>query len=1390
MHRRTMVLSILTAAFSLCMPQNIQASFVYHFPANGEALKLTLRDHIRFPAYHWPRTLLNYRVDFSEANVRPDNLAVINVKTGTRVPCQVSDTHVQNGCLLAATISFFSDLPSGGEHSFVLTNKKGPKPSLSQSVRCISHAGMHEIDIGTLAVRLPVSCNIRSGDTIPGPILALNRGNGWIGESRIHSPRKHVLSLQTVCLDQGDLYQRWRITYLFEDGGKYVATIKLVSGYEFIEFHEEMQGLDKADGVLNEMIWSGFQPTYRFGTDSNTYVSVGKSWPRIDENIKTASLEEDPTWDPGVIEDVSEEMWMYLSPYSGNGVRELFPCVSFWDDRPNGDELGVFVLDYKRWFDHEYGIWQPTRTLMVRFRYRDGMLSWRWPLITGTRSTGINLTGPKDGQAAVKRIQDIYVENGKASSNVRFDNKNMRLRYNQLLQQIYGPLCLDRVKEWVLEYPENARRPENVFGKGSVPTADELEELLFRSSFVFYPLGQNSWPGINSIQHRFVYAWATDAMARLAPRLTAEQRKRIDALLLTTGYLLIDDAMHPIRHCLAGCPNMAADGWCVPMQIAYLYPEHPMATEWSDYYQRYWSLSHIFYTRPDVPLYESKGGRWTESLSVYNWAHLRPTLASQTAGMLSDGINRWATPQSALRGRWLVDMLTAPIHNPDPYWRQQSPGNAPAPLSQEWEPGQPFDAALGFQRQYPAHGAHGSGTTIVPPKFVNILGHHLRNYAPLTAENLMWVKTHAFQEDVSNETDWSGLAAREMVRASGTRPSLASCKYTGHGIVLRAGVGTPEEMSIHLDQVDRGPNYRWGCGGRGASGSIYFYAGGNVWTGHEREDAGDHDIGDTEGVTNFGVMKDGTYRCIGRNVLERPLIDLEVAQFAEATARQGKSAYSWPEYESRSIMLVGTDYFLIYDKCGAIGRRNCRFTWFVPKDGEFPKIAFLKPAGARQDHWREILTPTSKGFHRDAGGSHLTFVTHKHNCVRLMDMQARKLPFLTFASTQQYNKRSHLPQGVYQVETPTAVDTFFRDEECIHYQGKAAEFEGTAGVIRRRKDGALEMAVFHKGRIAADNLSICIPAPDTGVSLVQNGQSAECAGVCYSRYGEDVEFDFGRTKGRFYIDGERVVTLQGRQGAEVVQIPAGRHRWQYTTAKPKPIEPQILRTTNVSGATTIYAKPVAGAEAYLVEISNDAGKTWREAVKTASLPVKIGGLTNGHKIHVRLTAMNSDKQSYPSHEYPVYVTDQPPEHPDGLMLKLGHDRVELSWGQVLGVTEYRLYRRRCGGQAFERIYSGLDTTFVDGGAIGVVPHAELPGSEDNCLYEGVVYEYAVCAVNGNGESKKSEIRDTNPTSWLNWLPNINEVFFRRDSEYWKEPYVPAQMVPPSQYPSNEGLQKR
>ena len=45
---------------------------------------------------------------------------------------------------------------------------------------------------------------------------------------------------------------------------------------------------------------------------------------------------------------------------------------------------------------------------------------------------------------------------------------------------------------------------------------------------------------------------------------------------------------------------------------------------------------------------------------------------------------------------------------------------------------------------------------------------------------------------------------------SGTNPHLRSRKYTGYGIVLRSAVDTPAEVSIHLQQIDQGPNYRWG----------------------------------------------------------------------------------------------------------------------------------------------------------------------------------------------------------------------------------------------------------------------------------------------------------------------------------------------------------------------------------------------------------------------------------------------------------------------------------------------------------------------------------------------------------------------------------------------------
>lgn len=42
-----------------------------------------------------------------------------------------------------------------------------------------------------------------------------------------------------------------------------------------------------------------------------------------------------------------------------------------------------------------------------------------------------------------------------------------------------------------------------------------------------------------------------------------------------------------------------------------------------------------------------------------------------------------------------------------------------------------------------------------------------------------------------------------------------------------------------------------------------------------------------------------------------------------------------------------------------------------------------------------------------------------------------------------------------------------------------------------------------------------------------------------------------------------------------------------------------------------------------------------------------------------------------------------------------------------------------------------------------------------------LYEYAIAAVNGNGEGERSAPVGTDPTSWINWDPKPGERFRRR-----------------------------
>jgi hypothetical protein len=1390
---RCVVLSIVSIWLLCATAQAMDPMFVKTFPAQG-SLQIVLHDDIDSPLYSWPRTLLTYPVDFSRRSCKAAEL-VLTQEEGKAVPFQLSDVRTaRDGTLVFAKVSFFSALEPGATHTFELKVAAAPQQDRAGGVRSTRSGNTWVVDSGLLKVKLPDTQEIAPGAEPPGPLLGVDRGQGWIGGSKLLSGDLKVQRLKTAVIESGELFQVYRVTYEFEGGARYEATLKMVYGYPFVELTERMSGLTPESNVAVEMDWNGLHPARRFAANGWQQPPEGLG---IDEPVMTPGIIEEPHWFPADrVEDPSKEMIFHLAAYQGNAPRDAVPEISFWEAGENGQELSVFVPDAKGWDDGQYMVWQPTTRLQVSFRYANGHLIWHWPLVNGTRTTDIALTSVKDGDTVVGDVRQRYQQAARSFRGAFTRNTNfpgtLNQRYGQWLRSWYGGLNLNKVKDWVLTYPASLKPPPPAYlpisGRGSgtaIPGVrpEDLVAFVYASPLMTYPLGLNL--GVLGISHRVIRP-IVERYMQLRSQMTDAQRRKLDAILLLSAYVNAGEDMAPVRVCLSGTPNISADGFSVPAELAVLYPQHPMTAEWADQFEKTIQLQAKFYTRPDVPEYGSLGGRWTESLSIYNWAYFAPTLAAQVSLSNTDGKNRLANAEMAERGRWMVDELSAPIWNPNPIWRL---GQAPPPTgSSPWKPGIELSSRNGFERQYPPHGAHGSGTGIIVPKDVPIIAHALRNYDPLVAEHLLWAyasRTSTRQSE-GDEPYWQAATLKLEQGNSGTNPHLKSVKYTGHGIILRAGVDTPEELSVHLDQTDQGPNYRWGNNGEGSSGILYFFASGQPWTGHEQENTGDHSNDDATGTTTFAVLHDHAWRSIGENVLDQPMYDLGLAQFAEIDARHDHVPYSWPAYRSRSVMLVGTDYMILGDDA----QGETRFTWFTAKDLPFPKIVFLTPLTSRPDHWTQVTTRMSKGFLRDAIGPSVVLVTHKKQEVEMEKMHSTPLAFPDLAGLSLYRwDKAEGPSrtdGVYFVRTASSHDRVFRSFKPIEYQDGDEAFQGTAGVIRSRTDGSTEMALFHGTVIAAGHVRLQVPAgAEVGISA-RVDHSGNLSGIYASDAAVRISVQVPPAAPASlvcYIEGRRAE--QSRQGNVIAfTLEPGRHAWELTSRPPMPMSPSIVRTVNGNGSARVVFNDVAAADHYRLEVSTDQAATWKPAGEGKSSPLVVHGLSNGTKVHVRVVAVSADGREAPGPEYPIYVTNAPPPVPDGLALELAPGTVHASWGEVLGASEYRLYRRRRGESPWTLVCHGSDRSCVDH-AEGVTEPAYMPGRADNALRDDTapVYDYAVTAVNDNGESARSFTVSTDPAGWLAWWPRGAGREFKRQTGYWLPPYVPAAATPPMFYPA-------
>lgn len=1316
-------MAALPAAMARGRSQSSKPAVWDHF----RRLRFVLSEPLEHPFFWWPRTLLSYLIVF-EQPVDLKRLTLTRSDNGEQTPIQFSDVVESRGSVRSATLNFFSDLPSGGHREFLLSVAAAPADSRPQ-VTETSEDSTIVLDSGAMRIRIPATQDV-SGDA-PGPVLQVSRGGAWVGASKFAMEGDRVTRITSTRVEQGPLFVSYRIAYETAGGSHYIATVRVIGGADFVSLKEDMEGVKPGVHGAWTSSWTGFDPTHRQAPNhpipvlNRTHPYDEYPWETVDEPfpLGTAKLPD------GLL---PFQLGIYQSWTAFRDVTSS----NFWNQQ-SGDALGIFIDRSEEWIDHQYANHVEAEALQVRYYHEPGRFTWQWPVRRGSRSVCLSFYDHAKDEQAMHELERC--SKGVEQDGLKFTVGLAFTSHMIHLQNRYGTLDLNCVKDWVLTYPDNAKRAPVIFQQGSLKDAADVETRVLTSQFVcslpVFGTRENGATGnipgrgivnFSPVPSRQILGWWIDGFNRCQAQMTERQRRRVSAMFVLTAYVCAGDDFMPFTPMLTGHPNFLADVKGALPGMSFLFPEHPMASIWADHWQKAVEINTRYNTRPAVKAWDARAGRWTENLGTYVWAFLRPSVRADFLLRKFDAQERFLSPQLAQMADWLVNALSAPFagESPEAYKRLQT-----VDYGHEWGTVKP---GSGLHRVHPPQGAHSDQR--IPPRSLWYLGTCLARYAPLAAEHAMWASRPTNQDMEVNDPSrdpWNVMYAGPDNR--GTNPHLRSTKYTGYGITLRAAVDTPNEVSLHLQQIDEGPNYRWGQSGEGGNGVIYFYAAGKAYSFNGSEDVGDRFDQDTDFCTNFAVYKNGFFHSIGMNVLSRPFYDLGAGQFAEIVPRQGPTQYAAPEYVGRSVLLAGHDYFVLYDQ--VLNKTvDHRLSWFVRRGNELPAIQLLRGyAEGKETQRTDLETEATTGVWFDGTGDSMALVSHRK------DIQAKDTAF-----------------GC-RVKADDIDDLVFRGPEPVRFSEGGIVFEGTAGLVRRRKN-SVEFALFHGTKIGVEGVVLSTADTELGISgTALSGQPLR--GTFYAPQVSSVTITSSPAteKASFFVDGAPV-QAQRNGNSLTVALPQGLHAWELTGGLPVPVAPRILRTENIAGGAKIVLEPVASAAQYRIEISKDDAATWNTAGMYRASEAKVTGLANGSKAHVRAVAVNAEHESAPGNEYPLYVTDKPPAPPDGLHVDLAEGSATLTWGEVLGVSEYRLYARSSGEREFRLLASGLHCMHVDKRAV-IHPSVRNPWKALGATAHNLI-EYCVTAVNGNGESARSRIADTNPASWRNWDPVPGEPFRR------------------------------
>ena len=920
------------------------------------------------------------------------------------------------------------------------------------------------------------------------------------------------------------------------------------------------------------------------------------------------------------------------------------------------------------------------------------------------------------------------IANGKrAFMHILCNDKKVETLGNHYLKY-YSHVSLDNIKDWILDweddkhsYPkyfqieDESKHNYFYFEKKGMPQPLDLIDILDEKSTLFANLDL-----IHPVDSRlFTFVWAP-LFDLTASRMSDEEFRRVRAAMALICYVFSNENYYPTQNMLAGHPNFLVDIISpVGLFSALFGDKHPMHKKWLYYFEMNQARNMKYHVRPRVDVWNAEGGRWTESVGCYMFGMLYSSIfVSSVIYHLYGGEMPLLYPQFKKLLAFLVNIQTAP----DEFGR----------------------------RYYLPQGAH-SGNNEFGGTFG--LGYYLtmmqladmcKYYEPLYAEYLLY--NFRNDEDFFNvlydKSILEGDSYRKFAKNDkGTSPYLTSCKYTGYGFVLRNHVNQPGEMMVFLSQIDDGPNYRWGRAGEGGCGQIFYYANDKKYSSHSSEAVGDENRGDVQSCTNFGVLIDHEFKSVGHNDLTEPLIDFGFVQYARVNA--GKRSY--PFYKYRSILMVENQYIAIYDAVADI-KQFGRFSWSYPQNSR-PQIYNLRPgvqgqimdSGSAVDVFINFDIPSSNNeiIVYNGYGDFLTIVTHLNEC--------------------------NIQSAEYGADVciDGRIDKIFNDDAYLSIHKGNMKFEGYIGYVSK-DENERRLAIIRGKSIRIDGTSLSVPCDNNNayaMSLTENLNYVY--GKAYFDKAGEVEVKTShKLLSKIWINGKSI-DFKYSENAYHFVMPRGESVWSIGEF-PKLSIPAIQKAVIRNGGCSILWNSLGEKVCYHIELSADHEITWNKIATVDTNSYNFDNLANG-KYHIRIRGERGNEIGEYCHPFPIYVNDKRPHAPEGLRIRAKGDKFIVSWGKVLGVDKYRLYK----------IFNNK---------------AELVYEGDNKEVEVTGGAYYVTCLNGNGESDRSLIR-TSDEEIVYW-DNHPEKGFERDTRSYEYGYPGFDFLknaykPILQYPQTE-----